>query len=280
MQKGKIARLGAWLWRHAHLLLTVAALFAWSRASSAWAVLLFLPVWVLATQLIVAGSLESARLRRRAWLGQYLREDSPWHRWLRGGALMVVRHQVIGALLALVLLVQLRLLPLVGWPLLLAGAVVLVGVDRELRRRLARHVIAEHLAAVSRRLLVPPVAGLLALGLVAAALWLPQPYLVGLGWEEAMLRHLPGSDGGSLLGFLERLAGVVQTSQYWAMQNAVAHLKLGAPFALLGWVLLLLAQGAVAWAYVRVLVGAEALRRRRLRLPERAGLARCGEKLP
>ncbi|MBB3189311.1 hypothetical protein [Halomonas cerina] len=252
-----------WLQRHWPLALVVVLLLLWSLASQALADALFLPTWVVATQLIVAGSLEAARLQRRAWLDQYLYDDSPWHRWLRGGVMMVLRHELVGALLVLVLLVKLRLLPFVVWPLLLVGAVGLVLARRWLRRRLARHVIDERLPAVTRRLLVPPVAGLLALVLVAAAFWLPQPWLVGLGWEEAIAQHLSGGEGDSLLAFFERLAGSAEITQYWAMQNAVERLGLDAPVALLGWLLLLLTQGAVAWAYVRLLVGVDALRKER-----------------
>lgn len=249
------------LWRHAHLSLTVLVLLLWSLSGRALAGVLFLPIWVLATQLIVAGSLEAARLRRRAWLDQYLRDDSPWHGWLRGGVMMVVRHQLLGALLALVLLVKLRLLAPALWPLLLAGVPGLVVAQKLLRRRLARHVIAEHLPAVTRRLVVVPAAGLLALLLVVAALWLPQPWLVGLGWEEAIARHFPGDTGGALLGFFERLAAIAEITQHWSMQNAVERFRLATPVAMLGWLLLLLIQSTFAWAYVRLLVGAEVLRR-------------------
>jgi|GEM_PF-594369 hypothetical protein len=249
------------LHRHGHLALAVLVLLAWSLSSNDWAGVLFLPVWVLATQLIVAGSLEAARLRRRAWLGQYLRDNSPWRRWLQGGVLMVLRHQLVGALLALVLLVDLRLLPLSEWPLLLVAVPVLVLARNRLRRRLSRHVVAEHLPAVTRRLVTLPAAALLALALVLAALWLPQPWLIGLGWEEAIARHLPGGEGRALLGFFERLAASAELTRQWAMQNAVERFHLATPVAMLGWLVLLLTQGAVAWAYVRLLVGAEALRR-------------------
>ncbi|SFU35043.1 hypothetical protein [Halomonas korlensis] len=247
--------------RHAHLGLVLGVLLLWSLTGLAFAEAFFVPVWVIATQLIVAGSLESARLRRRAWLGQYLREGSPWHRWLRGGVVMVVRHQLMGAGLALVLLVELRLLPLVYWPLLLLGAVVMVVARHLLRRRLARHVIARHVAAVTRRLLMLPTAGLLIIALVMAALWLPQPYLVGLSWEEALLDHLQGRENDSLLGFFVRLGSTAEITQIWVMQNAVQNLQVTNPAALLGWVLLLLTQSAFAWAYVRLLVGADVLRR-------------------
>ena len=252
---------GSWrgaLRRHGHLGLVASLLLVWSLLGEAAAGLLFLPVWVVAAQLIAAGSLEAARLRRRAWLGQYLRDDSPWHRWLRGGLLMLIRHQLLGAGLALLLVVKLRLLAPVYWSPLLAGAVGMVVVRQLLRRRLVRHVIADYLPAVMRRLVVWPTASLVALALVVQALWRPQPYLVGLGWEQALIHHVP-SGGDSLLALCERLVEAVTLTQYWAMQNAAEHPALGEGLALLGWVLLLLTQSAFAWAYVRLLVGADRL---------------------
>jgi hypothetical protein len=245
--------------RHGLLLLAVALLLVWSLSSTRLAGGLFLPVWVITAQLIFAGSLEAARLRRRAWLGQYLRAASPWHRWLRGGLLMIAWHQLLGILLGLLLLVKLRLLALVYWPLLLAAALALVMLGPVMRRRLARHVIAGYGPAVTRRLLVGSAAGPLTLALVLMALWLPQPYLVGLSWEEALMRHLPAADADTLLGFFERLAKALELSQYWAMQNAVERVAVSESLALLGWLLLLLTQSVFAWAYIRLLVGAEAL---------------------
>lgn len=244
--------------RHGHLGLAVCALLAWSLLGQDAAGLLFLPVWGVAALLIATGSLEAARLRRRAWLGQYLRDDSPWHGWLRGGLLMLIRHQLLGAGLALLLVVKLRLLPPVYWAPLLAGALGMVALRHLLCRRLGRHVIAAYLPAVTRRLVVWPTASLVTLALVGQALWRPQPYLVGLGWEQALIRHVP-SGGDSLLALGERLAEAVTLTQYWAMQNAAEHPALGEGLVLLGWVLLLLTQSAFAWAYVRLLVGADRL---------------------
>ncbi len=246
--------------RDGHLALVVAVLLLWSLVGSGLASLLLLPAWVITAQLIFAGSLETARLRRRAWLGQYLQAASPWHRWLRGGLLMIAWHQLLGILLALLLLVKLRLLSPVYLPLLLVGVVGLILLRSVMRRRLARHVIAEYVPGVTRRLLVWPLGLLLTLSLVLLALWLPQPYLVGLGWEESLMRHVPAHGHDSLLGFFERLARALEVTQYWAMQNATQRGELSESLVLVGWLLLLLVQSAFAWAYVRLLLGTETLR--------------------
>ncbi|MCE9664954.1 hypothetical protein LY622_16075 [Halomonas sp. M5N1S17] len=260
MTRDAVARWLPRVRRDGHLALVVAILLLWSLVGSGLASLLLLPAWVITAQLIFAGGLEAARLRRRAWLGQYLRIGSPWHRWLRGGLVMIAWHQLLGILLALLLLVKLRLLSPVYWPLLLVGIAGLALLRCVMRRRLARHVIAEYVPAVTRRLLVWPLGLLLTVSLVLMALWLPQPYLVGLGWEEALMRHVPADGHDSLLGFFERLARVLEVTQYWAMQNATERGELSEGLALVGWLLLFLVQSAFAWAYVRLLLGAETLR--------------------
>ncbi|MCE8017345.1 hypothetical protein HOP62_14795 [Halomonas sp. MCCC 1A17488] len=263
--------LAAWrhtLYRQGYLVLTVAGLLTWARLQPGTANVLLLPAWAVAGQLIFAGSFEAARLRRRAWLGQYLLASSPWHRRLRGGPLMVLRHQLLGLLLALLLLVQLRLLPSATWAVLVMAALMQGALQTFLHRRAARHVVAAYAPALVRRLLVWPVAVLLALLLTLLALWLPQPYLIGLAWEEALVRHVSTAAGGTLLGFFERLAQALELTQYWAMQNAVTRSGIGEGLALVGWLLLLLTQSAFAWAFVRLLVGADALRSRLTRRPE------------
>ncbi|PMR75778.1 hypothetical protein [Billgrantia endophytica] len=246
--------------RHGHLAAALFILLFWSLVGPGLASLLLLPAWLITAQLIFAGSLEAARLRRRAWLGQYLLVASPWHRWLRGGLVMIAWHQVAAILLALLLLVKLRLLSPVYWPLLLAAAVALVMLRNGIWRRVARHVIGAYAPAVTRRLLVWPGGLLLTVGLVAMALWLPQPYLVGLGWDEALMRHVPSVGGDTLLSFFERLGRALELTQYWAMQNATERGEVSESLALIGWLLLLLIQSAVAWAFIRVLVGADTLR--------------------
>lgn len=248
------------LGRHGHVVLVAGLMAVWALLGPRVAAALLLPAWVIAAQLIFLGSFEAARLRRRAWLGQYLVATSPWHRRLRGGLLMALWHQGLAILLALLLLVKLRLLPPVYWPVLLMSLVALVLIQRLLRRQLQRHVIGEYLAALVRRLLVWPAGALLALLLVLTALWLPQPFLVGLGWEEAVIRHTSTAAGDGLLGAFERFGQALELTQSWAMQNALERHGLGQGLALFGWFLLLLTQSAFAWAVVRLIVGADALR--------------------
>lgn len=248
------------LFRQGHILLAAGLLAIWTLLKPGLAAPMLLPFWIVSAQLIFAGSFEAARLRRRAWLGQYLLTASPWHRWLRGGVLMALGHQLTATVLSLLLLVKLRLVPSVYWLILCTAIVLLVVSQKAIRRRVRRHVVADFVSALSRRLVIWPAGLLLMLLLVLTALWLPQPYLVGLGWEESLIRHISTAAGDSLLGMLERLGQALELTQYWAMQNALEWSGFGQGLALLGWLLLLLTHSAFAWAFIRVLIGADTLR--------------------
>jgi len=87
--------------------LALVLLFAWRLMPEPYLEWLLLPLWVMSGWLIFASSLEAARLRRRAWLDQYLLVSSPWHTRWRGGWLMSLWHLVLAALLALFMLVRL-----------------------------------------------------------------------------------------------------------------------------------------------------------------------------
>lgn len=236
------------------LLLTV---LAWWQLPEVIAGMLFPFVWMVAAQLVFVGALEAARLRRRAWLGQYLKKTSPWSRWLRGGVVMVVWHQLLGAILAAVLLVSLRLADLLDMALLMVGAGACWIFGRWARSRLTRHVVPDYLSAVTRRLLVAPVSALLAVGLIVVSLARPQPYLVGMELGRAMQNHI-ASSGQSLLGMLERSASAMEFASFWAVQNTLDGLGVVGWVAVLGWMGVFALQSALALAFVRFLVGAAA----------------------
>lgn len=243
------------LWRIALLLV----LPTWWQLSGSVASVLFPIVWIAVTQLSFVGAFEGARLRRRAWLGQYLKRSSPWGRWLRGGVVMVVWHQLVSAVLSVVLLVSIRL---VGWPemiLLVVSAGTWWIFGRWTQMRLAVHVIPDYLSAVTRRLLIAPVSVLLAAGLIMVSLIRPQPYLIDLELSIAVQHHVV-SNSNSLLGVFERSASVIELASFWAVQNALDGLDVAGWGVLLGWIGVFALQSALALAFVRFLVGAAAAR--------------------
>lgn len=245
------------------LLLPAIALLIWSGLPDTARDWLFLPVWAVSSWLILAGSLESARLRRRVWLDQYLQPGSTWHRLLRGGWPLLVWHLLIASMLALFMLA--RLLHVSGWLwlLLLAQTALIWWLARWLGRRLGAHVKTEVRPALTRRLLVPLSMVPLLSCYVLVALQLPQPDMVAMGWAEAVDRYLPGSHSGmGLLALCERVYLLLDLTLQWAMQNALGSQDDSGALAILGWSLLLLAGTAFTWAWVRMLAGVGTLSER------------------
>lgn len=242
-------------WHYCRWLIALALPLIWWSLPGDIASALFMPVWVVVGQLIFAGLIEAARLRRRAWLGQYLETVSPWHRLVQGGVIMVIWYQLLAFALALILVVSLRQLAATDWPLLWVASGLFIAFERWLRSRLNGHVIAEYLPAVTRQLSVLPVAGLLTILLALAALWRPQPYLVGVPWEVSLRDNLVVGAGQTLLGALERIASGLEISGFWVIQNALDSLDVSSSIAVLGWGVLLLMQGTLAWSFVRLMAG-------------------------
>lgn len=242
------------------LLVPAVALLIWISLNEPLQGWLFLPFWAATSWLILTGSLEAARLRRRVWLDQYLLVDSGWHRLLRGGMLMTAWHLLIAALRALFMLA--RLLHASGWLwlILLAQVPVVCLLSRWLNRLLRPHVKPAVRPAVARRLLVPVAMLPLLLFYLLVSLNLSQPDLTGAGWAEAVNRHLPEAQSAmALLAVVERGYLLLDLTLQWAMQNTLGGVADSGALALLAWSLLLLGGAAFAWAWVRMLVGVGAL---------------------
>ncbi len=221
---------------------------------------LFSPVWVASTWLIFSGSHEAALLRRRAWLNQYLLEKSRYHRMLRGGVLLFTWNLAVATLLALFMLIKLSLLSPWLWGVMLINVPLLALITGALDARMSSHVKPRLRPALVRRIAVPVDAALMVLIYLAVTLALTQPNLIGLSWSEAVTFHLPGSSSQlAVLAFFERAYLLVDLSLQWALQNTLGDTDHSGWMALAGWALLLLTSTAFIWAYVRLLVGGQAL---------------------
>ena len=248
----------------AHYVVIVTALLLWTWLPEPWRSGLFLPLWGLVAWLIFTGCLESARLRRATWLGQYLLESSPWHRLLRGGVLMVGWNLLLAIGLGLLMLVKLSLLPAALWAVLLLAMPLLAWLTVFMHQRLQAHVKPSALAALGRRLLVPVATVALMLGYLLLALALSQPDMIGLPWDRAMAVNLDTEQRALMrFGVLERLYQLLDLTLMWALQNTLGDVETGGLLAILGWSLLLLTTATFLWAWVRVLVGSDALLNRR-----------------
>lgn len=221
---------------------------------------LFIPVWIAATWMIFTGGHEAALLRRRAWLSQYLLEQSRYHRVLRGGGLLFGWHLGIATLLALFMLIKLSLLSPWLWGVMLVNIPLLALMVGALDARMRGHVKPRVRPALVRRFAVPLDAALMVVAYLAVALMLTQPHLIGLSWSEAVTFHLPGSSSQlAVLAFFERAYLLADLTLQWALQNTLGDTDHSGWMALVGWTLLLLTSTAFIWAYVRLLIGASAL---------------------
>lgn len=234
--------------------LLLSFLLLWSALPGTWQDRLFLPLCVLVAWLILAASLESAQLRRRVWLAQYLLPSSPWQHRLRGGLLMLLWHVPLAVILTVLLLSRLPLLTYASL-LLLAGSLPLFWLMRcGLASLLGRHVQLHYVPALTRRLLRPFCVLLLTLAYLLIGVYQPQPWLQGMNWSVAV--HMPDVHGSaSLFGVLQRFHGLVDLSLQWGMQNSLGGFTRSGLTGLLGWLLLLLSGAAFIWAWVDMLTG-------------------------
>lgn len=242
-------------------LTAVIFLFGWRHLPEPYLGWLLLPVWAVSGYLIFASSIETARLRRSAWLNQYLLADSRWHVRLRGSWLLNGWHLLLSALLALFMLVKLLWLSPWLWLMLLLSLPMLWWLDSRLTGRLQNHVKPPLLNAVSRRLLVPLGAALLLCGYLLVSLSLSQPNMQGIGWIDALGRHMQDSQSSlPLLALSERGHQILELSVQWALQNTLGNADNSGILGVLAWSLLLISGSAFIWAWMRMLTGVAAIR--------------------
>lgn len=214
--------------------------------------------WMLpAAVLIFLGMLESALLRRRAWLGMYLRADSGWFRWLRGGVFMVSWQALKASLFAAVLLVAVLQWPPSYWLVLLADALLLWGIARWATGWLVSTVRPGFAPRIVRRALVPVNTLVCGAVLVALAYYSPHPDYRGGGLLAALEAGMAGVEAHCAeLGLLARLDAALEAGGWW-----FAQAWLGRPewqwLAPVGWLGFLGASMAFVWGYSRLLLGAQ-----------------------
>ncbi len=233
------------------LLLATGALWLlhlFARTLPSWLLLL---CWLLLSLLLAMALYWQRRLRRRAWLGLYVAPTSHLQTWLRGGLGMWLGQLLLAAALALVLLLGLvRITDANIWLLLFAQVPVLVLLQALWRRWLAGHLSSTYLPLLSWRLSL----WLQAVLLLALLLWLalqrPQPDFAGVSLERA-LWHLVNAEQArsQLLQNLLQLAAAKEALQLWLGQQLLPASG-SVLLQVLGWILLLAAQGLFLWSYM------------------------------
>ncbi|QIB65380.1 hypothetical protein [Kineobactrum salinum] len=217
-----------------------------------------LAIWLLLSLLIARGLFWHHRIRRRAWLRAYVRADSVWQRWLRGGALMAVVHASTGLALAAVLLVALtRLTDAAAWRVLLGSGLLVVAL-RLLFEALARdHVQPDYLVEFSWRLTLPIAAALLLAVLIWLAAGRPQPDFSAATLAQAVW-HLADRETArsDLLRELLQLAAAGEGLQLWLAQQLVQLPVARGLAGVLVWLLVFAGQAVFVGAWLLVLNGA------------------------
>jgi hypothetical protein len=222
--------------------------------------------WGLFTALIATALFRRARIRRRAFLAVYVAAESPLQQWLRGGTLLALRPVLLGAVLALLLMVALAR---VGddrvWMALIAGVPALMLLRTWLSRRLARHAGALHLPILSWRLAAVLVGGVLTVLLVLLAYHQAYPDFAGVSLERAVWHLVDREHARSAAAqVLLQAAAAKDGLRLWLAQQLMPAPATSLVHGL-GWLLVLAEEGLFVWSYLLlghgILIGAGSIDR-------------------
>jgi len=207
--------------------------------------------WGVFTALIATALFHRARIRRRAFLAVYVAEASPLQRWLRGGVVLALRPVLLGALLALLLMVALaRIAEPRTWLALIAAGPVLVLLRAWWFRRLAGHAGPLYLPILSWRAAALPVGAALTVLLVWLAFHQAYPDFAGVSLERAVWHLVDQEQARSdPAQVLLQAAAAKDGLRLWLAQQLMP-----APAAsllqLLGWLLVLAEEVLFVWSYL------------------------------
>ena len=200
---------------------------------------------------MTAGMWLRAVVGRRIFLAGALRGESPWYRWLRGGAGLAVISLLAAMPLAAILLIA--VVRSTG-PHLLIGLVVNVPVLVLLRqfwaRRLAAHAVPRFQPVLALRLALVVNFLLLFLVLAVAAVFQSYPDFGALTLTEAMLSEAGRQRAESdLLQGLMQLAAAKDALSWWLGQQMLPG-AMGPGLQLAAWTVLLATNAMVIWSYL------------------------------
>jgi hypothetical protein len=225
-----------------------------SRLDCFWSALYIAPFWWL----IGASMVESAALRRRAFIHVYLSPGAILARLLHPGVLLVAVQGVKSGVLVLFLLVSALGLSVAQVGLLLGDVLVLLLLQSLLGRLAGQQVRADIREPLLRHWAHWLNALFLWLALPAAALLSGGGRFAGMDWDQALLTSARQVQAGcDSLALLARLQAATQALPGWLADNLSAGPGVAGQAVL--WSLLLLSAGVsflFAWAYSRLLSGA------------------------
>lgn len=199
-------------------------------------------------------------MRRRAWLGQYLREEGRLFRLFRGGWLMKLVTIVTAVGLAALLLGQSLLWNGWLWALLFLDIWVLFLIQGWFQARLASDVRREYRVRLSRLFALWSNVALLTVGIAAISVLTPQLDYRGVPLEAVL--HEVSREGAwscKLFGVVERLLLLNRELTHWLMQNVFDDFRAGGAVSLFAWLLVFVLSSAYSWAYTRMFLGVSSM---------------------
>lgn len=189
-----------------------------------------------------------ARVRRQAFRDFYLAPDSTWHRWIRGGVVMLGSRLALALALALLLLLGLaRAESRAFWSVLLMVALLWPFSYAVTVRLVARQANARFHRLLATRLHLLIWFTVLLLILTAVAFFAAVPDVRGLSLDEAVLRFTAGHPVRSqVLDWGLVVTEGVRALPHWLLQNLGDGLP-GRTLALLAWSPVLVREWLFAW---------------------------------
>lgn len=208
-------------------------------------------VWVLFTALIATALLHKARIRRRAFLAVCVAQASPLQEWLRGGVLLALRPALLGALLALLLMVALaRIGDSRVWLGLIATGPALVLLRAWLVGRFRAHAGALYVPILSWRAAALLVGAALTLLLVWLAYHQAYPDFRGVSLERAVWHLVDQEQARSGPAQVLLQAGAAKDGlRLWLAQQLMPA-PATSLVQLLGWLLVLAEEVLFVWSYL------------------------------
>ncbi|MBT00071.1 MAG: hypothetical protein CMI01_15530 [Oceanospirillaceae bacterium] len=240
----------------------IAVLGAWSVLPVSIANYIFYLLILVVASCIGRAGYEHAKLRREAWLGQYLKASSTLRKPLAVGVISWFYIFPLATFLSVILLLNLRSGGLAVWGAVLFGFLVFQWSTRSLARKVEEHVIEKSVAPIVRKVSTLPAAMIMITLSVMVSLSIPHPNVKGMSWLDVMGRGTAQIEGSGILPFLELLHLGVGLTEYWAIQNTIETLGTPVMLNVLGWTLFFISECAFVWAFCRLMVGVDSLRAR------------------
>lgn len=210
-----------------------------------------LAVWAVMWLPMLVLLFRRRRVARRAWLGLYLREGSPWAGRLTGGPLMLLGQGLVAGALALALLVSLaRGIPASSWIVLVLFAPVWATGWGVVANYLDRHAAPPFLPLATAGVLRWLGGGTLLLVLTIGALWQAYPDLGGVTLYEAVQFFAARQQAESVpLRYLLELGAALDGARHWLAQHWLEGVS-GVLLQLSAWMLVLVQEWLFVWPFL------------------------------